>query len=114
MLRGLFDIYQGVARRRSVPTPVAEARLIRKIRQWDDRIVAPRYGFRDAEHYYRSVSVAPRLSQITIPTLIVYARRQEGRGRLVTDSCARTAPFDAGSEDLQKLGAGKQHAAKAT
>src|SRR5256885_983432 len=67
VLRGLFDIYQGVARRRAVPTPVAEARLIRKIRQWDDRIVAPRYGFRDAEHYYRSVSGAPRLSQITIP-----------------------------------------------
>jgi hypothetical protein len=45
---------------------------------------------------------------------LVYARRQEGRGRLVTDSCARTAPFDAGSEDLQKLGAGKQRAAKGT
>ena len=45
---------------------------------------------------------------------LVYARRQEGRGRLVTDSCARTAPFEAGSEDLQKLGAGKQHAVKGT
>jgi hypothetical protein len=45
---------------------------------------------------------------------LVYARRQEGRGRLVTDTCARTVPFDAGSEDLQKLGAGKQHAAKGT
>ncbi|HYY96411.1 MAG TPA: hypothetical protein VE713_18040, partial [Pyrinomonadaceae bacterium] len=43
---------------------------------------------------------------------LVYARRQEGRGRLVTDSCARTALFDAGSEDLQKLGAGKQRAAR--
>jgi len=45
---------------------------------------------------------------------LVYARRQEGRGRLVTDSCTRTAPFEAGSEDLQKLGAGKQRAAKGT
>jgi hypothetical protein len=45
---------------------------------------------------------------------LVYARRQEGRGRLVTDSCTRTAPFDAGSEDLQKLGASKQRAAKGT
>jgi len=45
---------------------------------------------------------------------LVYARRQEGRGRLVTDSCTRTAPFDAGSEDLQKLGAGRQRAAKGT
>jgi hypothetical protein len=45
---------------------------------------------------------------------LVYARRQEGRGRLVTDTCARTAAFESGSEDLQKLGAGKQHAAKGT
>jgi hypothetical protein len=45
---------------------------------------------------------------------LVYARRQEGRGRLVTDSCARTALFEAGSEDLQKLGAGKQHGVKGT
>jgi hypothetical protein len=45
---------------------------------------------------------------------LVYARRQEGRGRLVTDSCSRTTPYDAGSEDLQKLGAAKQRAAKGT
>src|SRR5947209_19479821 len=45
---------------------------------------------------------------------LVYARRQGGRGRLATDSCARTTTFEAGSEDLQKLGAGKQHAAKGT
>lgn len=45
---------------------------------------------------------------------LVYARRQEGRGRLVTDSCARTALFEAGSEDLLKLGAGKQHGVKGT
>ena len=45
---------------------------------------------------------------------LVYARRQEGRGRLATDSCARTTTFEAGSEDLQKLGAGKQHGVKGT
>lgn len=45
---------------------------------------------------------------------LVYARRQEGRGRLVTDSCTRTTAFDAGSEDLQKLGAGRQRAARGT
>lgn len=45
---------------------------------------------------------------------LVYAWRQEGRGRLVTNACARTAPFDAGSEDLQKLGAGRPRAAKGT
>jgi hypothetical protein len=45
---------------------------------------------------------------------LVYARRQEGRGRLVTDVCSRTRLAEVGSDDLQKLGAGRQHAAKGT
>jgi predicted alpha/beta-fold hydrolase len=88
VLRGLCEIYQGVARRRPVPTPIAEAKLIRKIREWDDRIVAPRYGFRDAEHYYRSVSVAPRLPQIALPALIVYARHDPMVPASAVGACA--------------------------
>ena len=45
---------------------------------------------------------------------LVYAWRQEGRGRLMTNACSRTRLAEVGSEDLQKLGAGKQHAAKGT
>jgi uncharacterized protein len=74
VLTGLKEIYDNVARRRPVPTPVAEVHRIRKIRQWDDCVVAPRYGFRDAEHYYRSVSVASRLSELTMRSLIVFAK----------------------------------------
>jgi predicted alpha/beta-fold hydrolase len=74
MLGGLYEIYESVARRRQVPTPVAVARKIRKIREWDTQIVAPRFGFRDAEHYYHSVSVAPWLPEMRLPALLVYAR----------------------------------------
>jgi predicted alpha/beta-fold hydrolase len=75
MLGALNDIYENVARRRPVPTPVIVARRIRKIREWDTKIVAPRFGFRDAEHYYQSVSVAPWLPEMRLPSLLVYARQ---------------------------------------
>jgi len=74
MLGALYEIYESVARRRQVPTPVAVARKIRRIRDWDAQIVAPRFGFRDAEHYYHSVSVAPWLPEMRLPALLVYAR----------------------------------------
>ncbi|HEY3594898.1 MAG TPA: alpha/beta fold hydrolase, partial [Polyangiaceae bacterium] len=74
ILRSLYEIYEEVARRRQVPISVALARRIRTIREWDRLIVAPRYGFRDAEHYYHSVSVGPWLPELRIPSLLVYAR----------------------------------------
>jgi predicted alpha/beta-fold hydrolase len=74
VLGGLKEIYASVARRRPVPTPWAEVRKIQKMREWDDRVVAPRYGFRDAEHYYDSVSVGPRLPTIDLRSLVVFAR----------------------------------------
>jgi hypothetical protein len=42
---------------------------------------------------------------------LVFARRQEGRGRLITDSCMKTATLDASADDLQKLGKSKERAA---
>lgn len=39
---------------------------------------------------------------------LVYARRQEGRGRLFTHLCMKTGPADAAAEDLAKLGRPKQ------
>jgi uncharacterized protein len=74
VLGGLKEIYVNVARRRPVSVPVAEVQRIRKIRQWDELVVAPRYGFRGAEHYYRSVSVAPRLGQLAMRSLVVFAK----------------------------------------
>ena len=42
---------------------------------------------------------------------LVFARRQEGRGRLTTDSCMRTTPFEAATEeDLRRLGKAKSRA----
>jgi hypothetical protein len=75
VLSGMCEIYEAVAARADVPIPVSEARAIRSLREWDERIIAPRFGFRDADHYYREVSVGPRLGAIEIPTLLVVGDR---------------------------------------
>ncbi|MEO8277143.1 MAG: alpha/beta fold hydrolase [Thermoanaerobaculia bacterium] len=48
-------------------------RRARGIREFDGRVVAPRFGFRSAEDYYAQVSVAPILDRIRTPTWIVEA-----------------------------------------
>lgn len=73
LLGALVEIYSSVHRRRSGPVTVAEARRIRTLREWDTRIVAPRFGFASAEDYYSRASVAPRLGRIEKPTLVVQA-----------------------------------------
>jgi predicted alpha/beta-fold hydrolase len=68
-------MYAAVVQRRpdaSLPS-LAEARAIDRLRVWDDRIVAPRFGYRSAEHYYAEASVAPRLARLSRPALLVGA-----------------------------------------
>lgn len=71
LIRSLSDIYRSVAARRPMPYPVERLREIRLIREWDDRIVAPRHGFADADDYYQRMSVATRLPQLRVPALLV-------------------------------------------
>lgn len=46
---------------------------VRTIRHFDDAVVAPLHGFRDADDYYRAASASAVLPQIRVPTLIVHA-----------------------------------------
>lgn len=71
LLRSLADIYRQVAARRPVPYPVEKAGDIRFIREWDDKIVAPRHGFADASDYYARASVAPLLANLRVPALLL-------------------------------------------
>jgi uncharacterized protein len=70
LLRSLSDIYRAVAARHPVPYPVERLGEIRRIREWDDRIVAPRHGFADAADYYARMSVAPWLPHLRVPALL--------------------------------------------
>lgn len=69
----LKEIYRAVAARREVPLPMEQAEAIRTLREWDERIVAPRHGFDGAADYYQRMSVGPELTHIDLPALYVGA-----------------------------------------
>ena len=47
---------------------------IRTVRNFDDYIVAPRFGYRDAQDYYESVSAKRVTMQIRVPFLLITAQ----------------------------------------
>ncbi|HKI00939.1 MAG TPA: alpha/beta fold hydrolase [Thermoanaerobaculia bacterium] len=71
LLSSLKVIYAAVAQRRPVPVPAAEAARIGTLFEFDDRIVAPRFGFAGALDYYARASVAPRLADLRVPALLL-------------------------------------------
>lgn len=52
----------------------ADFRGLRTVRDIDERITAPSFGFRDAEHYYATQSAIRFLDGIRVPTLLVQAK----------------------------------------
>jgi predicted alpha/beta-fold hydrolase len=48
-------------------------RSIRTIKQFDNRYVAPAFGFASADDYYAKASSFPHISRIRVPTLIIHA-----------------------------------------
>ena len=73
VMGSLKRIYAAVAARREVPLAPEAARRIRFIREWDERVVAPRHGFAGAADYYRRASVAAVLGELRLPALLVAA-----------------------------------------
>lgn len=75
LLRALREIHAAASRRRrvSVPLTVAEAARITTIREWDERIVAPRFGFAGAADYYARVSAGQALPEIRLPVILAQA-----------------------------------------
>lgn len=47
---------------------------LRNLRAYDDRYIAPCFGFRDASDYYQRASAAPLLHRVSVPVLIIHAR----------------------------------------
>lgn len=71
LLANLLECYERVASRRKVPAPVAVVRRLQKIQEFDDLVVAPRYGFADALDYYTRESVGGYLHTLARPALLV-------------------------------------------
>jgi predicted alpha/beta-fold hydrolase len=73
VLASLKAMYRACFQRRGGPIPLEAMRRIGKIREWDERIVAPRFGFSSASDYYARASVAPRLARLGVRSLYVGA-----------------------------------------
>ena len=77
LIARLVRLYAAVAARhissRRVPMPLSEVARLRKIRDFDEWVVAPRHGFAGADDYYARASVAPRLAALRLPALLVNA-----------------------------------------
>ncbi len=71
VMSSLRSTYAAIARRGRGALPVSETARIRTIREWDERVVAPRFGFRDAHDYYETSSVGPVLRGLRVPALLV-------------------------------------------
>jgi predicted alpha/beta-fold hydrolase len=75
LLTGLRESAQAVESRRGVRLSKKHLESIRSIREWDNQVVAPRFGYRDADDYYNQVSVGPHLGQLALPSLLVFAEQ---------------------------------------
>jgi predicted alpha/beta-fold hydrolase len=69
--RAMNRSYARAAARRKLPTPVAALKRARTCDEWHALAIAPRFGFKDPDDYYRRVSVATDLSRLRIPSLMV-------------------------------------------
>ena len=50
-----------------------DLRSLRSLREFDDRIMSPYCGFRDADDYYARAAAANVIDRIAVPTLILHA-----------------------------------------
>jgi uncharacterized protein len=53
---------------------ITDLNSIRTIEQFDDRFVAPAFGFEGVDDYYAKASSRPYIGRIRIPTLIIHAQ----------------------------------------
>ncbi len=74
VLGNLKEIYAAVAATRPVPVPVEVAARFTRLRQYDEQVVAPRWGFSGADDYYARAAVGPWLKDLAVPALLVAGR----------------------------------------
>lgn len=91
LLRGLKQMYRAVATTRAVGLPATAADRIGSLWEWDERVVAPRFGFASASDYYRRASVAPLLGGLVTPALLLVTERDPMVARPTLEPALRAA-----------------------
>jgi uncharacterized protein len=73
-VKGLMERY----RRKALSMPARYSQngfsAIRSVRQFDDAITAPNFGYRDAREYYETASAKRVLAYLQVPTLLITAK----------------------------------------
>ena len=76
VLRGLKQILEAVNEAGGpAPLEMERADRITKLEEWDELVVAPRFGFDGARHYWRTQSAYRTLGDLKVPALSVVTRR---------------------------------------
>lgn len=73
-MRKLRKIYARKHRHFPDLFPKGGMKGLRSVRDFDEQIVAPAFGFRDAAHYYLEASALKVAHKIQVPTLLVHSR----------------------------------------
>lgn len=73
VMESLKAMARALHARGRLPAALERITTIRRFRQWDDLVVAPRFGFDDAEDYYTRTSVGRQLHRLALPSLFVGA-----------------------------------------
>ncbi|HXP47259.1 MAG TPA: alpha/beta fold hydrolase [Terriglobales bacterium] len=75
---------------------VACLRGVRSVRDFDDAVTAPHWGFTGADDYYARASASPVIERIAVPTLVIHAQDDpfvpitpSTRGRLLANGNVR-------------------------
>ena len=95
-LRGLMRRFRRKARLFPAIYSTAGIGPVRSIREFDQKIVAPHCGFRDADDYYYRAAAARVVHRVAVPTLILLAADDpfirlspETRARILSNSSIR-------------------------
>lgn len=53
--------------------PANDIGPVRTVREFDDKITAPQFGYRDADHYYETVGAKRLVAQVRVPMMVITA-----------------------------------------
>ena len=72
-VKGLMSRYARKAKLFPSRYPLNGLRPVRTVREFDDVITAPQFGFRDADEYYEAVGAKRLVDQVRVPLLVITA-----------------------------------------
>ncbi len=70
-VKGLMTRYARKARLFPERYPVNGIGEVRSVREFDDKITAPQFGYKDAQDYYEAVGAKPLIAQVRVPALMI-------------------------------------------